>query len=70
MVKSSNARMNAKEIIDLIGLEGAAYLGGRTTDNASYALKETCVTCNTSMEECIKRNDKSINQLPFISGVR
>ena len=58
MVKSSNARMNAEEIIDLLGLGGAAYLGGRTTDNASDALKETRLTLETIMEECIKRDDK------------
>ena len=49
---------------------GGAYFSGGTTDNASDALKETRITSDTIMEECIKSNDESINKLPFINGVR
>ena len=49
MVKSSNARMNTDELIDLLGLEAAAYIGGATTDNAYDALKETRVTFENIM---------------------
>ena len=49
MVKSRNVIMIAEEIINLLGLEGTAYLRGGTTDIATYALKETCVTFNNVM---------------------
>ena len=40
-VKSSNAAVNAKVLINEVGLEAAAYLGGGTTDNAWDALSES-----------------------------
>ena len=71
MVKSSNARMNAKEINDLFGLEDAAYLGGGTTNITTDALKEPHVTSNNNViEECSKSDAKSIKQSPFINWVR
>ena len=47
MVKSSNAWMIGNELIDLLGLEVAGYIGGGTTDNAIDAIKETRDTFNT-----------------------
>ena len=70
MVKSSNATMNADAIIDLVGLESAAFLGGGTTNNASDALKETRETFEKVMDACSKSDDENIKQLVYINGVR
>ena len=51
IVKPSNAKMDANKMINLLGLEGAGYIGGGTTDNATDALKETRETFNKVMEE-------------------
>ena len=57
MVKSSNAKMNGDELIDLLGLEVAGYVGGGTTENAKYAIKETRDTFNSIMDACSKSDD-------------
>ena len=41
MVKSSNATMNATALIELVGLQSAAYIDDGTTNNATDELKET-----------------------------
>lgn len=72
MVKSNNAEMNAKELVRLLGLEGAGHLGGGTTDNAADALQETRATFENVMNMCSASNDEhiSIRALPFVNGVR
>ena len=57
MEKSSNAQMNANELIELLGLEVAGYVGGGTTENAKYAIKETRDTFNSIMDACSKSDD-------------
>ena len=70
MVNYSNTQMNVDEIIDLIGLEVAGFVGGGTTDNATDAIKETQDTFNRIMDACIKSDDANINKFPYINGVR
>ena len=70
MVKSSNAKMNGDELIDLLGLEVDGYVGVGTTDNAIYAIKETRDTLNRIMGACSKSEDANINKLPYINVVR
>jgi len=61
--------MNARELIDLLGLEAAAYISGGTTDNASAALKESGTTFEEIMDECRKSDDENIRQMTTINGV-
>ena len=70
MVKSSNAQMNVNELIELLSLEVAGYVGGVTTDNAKYAIKEAQDTLNSIMDACSKSEDANINKLPYINIVR
>ena len=69
MVKSSNAKMNADELITLIGLESAAYIGGCTTDNAGDALNEGKNTFKYIMSECANSGDDNLIALCKINGV-
>ena len=62
--------MNGDELIDLLGLEVAGYVGGGTTDNAIYAIKETRDTFNSIMDACSKSEDANINKVPYINVVR
>ena len=41
MVKSSNSQMNVDELIYLLGLEVAGYVGGGTTENETDTIKDT-----------------------------
>ena len=50
MVKSSNAQINVNELIDLLGLELAGYVGEGTTDNATDSIKETQETFNIILD--------------------
>jgi len=59
MISSSNTDLNARALINLLGLEAAAYLGGGTTDNAPSALKETLDTFDKIMAECRKSDDNA-----------
>ena len=51
MVKSSNEKMIGDELIDLLGLEVAGHVGGGTTDNAIYAIKEWHSTASRLLSE-------------------
>ena len=67
MVKYSNAQMNVDELIDLLGLEVAEYVGGGTTDNATDSIKYTRDTFNSIMDACSKSDDTNINKLQYIN---
>ena len=67
MISSSNADLNARELIDLLGIEAASYIGGGTTDNALSALKETKDSFDKIMSECRKSDDESIRELTMIN---
>jgi hypothetical protein len=60
LVKPSNAKKNSEEIIELLGLELAAYYAGGTNDNANDAQREIIDTFNFIMEEVGRSANKSI----------
>jgi len=69
-VKSSNAKKNAKDIIDLMGLKAAVYYGGGCNDNAGDAQKEIRDTFHYIMKEAEESDDPSIRELVYVNGVK
>lgn len=69
-VKSSNAEMNAKEIVDLLGIEAAVWYGGGCNDNANDAQAEIRSTFDSIMNKVEWNIDHRINELTHINGVK
>lgn len=69
-VKSSNAEMNAKEIVDLLGIEAAVWYGGGCNNNANDAQAEIRSTFDFIMNKAEWNIDHTINELTHINGVK
>ena len=60
-VKSSNAEVNAKEIVDLLGIETAAWYAGGCNDNANDAQAEIRSTFDHIMRKVEWNIDPTIS---------
>jgi hypothetical protein len=70
-VKSASAVKNADAIIDMLGLEGAAFLAGAVCDNAADAQLEIMDTFDEIMQR-IKSSNKDedwITSMLYENGV-
>ena len=70
MIKSTNAKKNAENVIDLVGLETAVLIGGGTSDNEGSALKEQYDTANIIYDKAEASDDENIRSLVYINGGR
>ncbi len=69
-VKSENYKLNADDIIDMLGLEGAAYINGGVNDNAADAQNEILCTVQEILRRVELSDDPNIRDLVYINGVR
>eukprot|EP00956_Cyclotella_meneghiniana_P037811 scaffold144929_cov46-Cyclotella_meneghiniana.AAC.1 len=69
-VKSSNAEVNANEIVDLLGIETAVWYAGGCNDNANDAQAEIRSTFDHIMRKVEWNLDPNINELTHINGVK
>ena len=69
-VKADNYLKNANDLIDLLGVEGAAYVGGGVNDNAADAIRELHNTFDEIMRRCEGHPDPKVQELVCVNGVR
>ena len=69
-VKSDNYKKNADYIIDMLGLEAAAFVNGGLNDNANDAQKEIGDTIVEIQKRADLSQDENIHKSIYVNGVR